>query len=196
MTPLSEAVIQARGQGGERQVPDAEIVLVSGNGGILDFHSTLVLSTGPPLMSKHRCISAPSTADERSAPFFDASCEGRLLIHRCGACSHRYGPELRTAPPAGLPTPLGRATGDASLVSWVVVHRRDADGTPATTTVATAELPEGPWLTLPLDLDTRAAPSAGLAVQVGFVHPEGSETIPIWRLGLHFSDSPDTRSKL
>ncbi|MFN0027059.1 MAG: thiolase family protein [Acidimicrobiales bacterium] len=44
MTPLSEAVIQARGQGGERQVPDAEVVLVSGNGGILDFHSTLVLS--------------------------------------------------------------------------------------------------------------------------------------------------------
>jgi hypothetical protein len=44
MTPLSEGVIQARGQGGQRQVPGAEIVLVSGNGGILDFHSTLVLS--------------------------------------------------------------------------------------------------------------------------------------------------------
>lgn len=46
MTPLSEGIIQARGQGGERQVPDAEVVLVSGNGGILDFHSTLVLSPG------------------------------------------------------------------------------------------------------------------------------------------------------
>jgi acetyl-CoA acetyltransferase len=43
MTPLSEAVIQARGQGGERQVADHELVLVSGNGGILDHHSTLVL---------------------------------------------------------------------------------------------------------------------------------------------------------
>lgn len=47
MTPLSEAVIQARGQAGERQVPDHELVLVSGNGGVLDHHSTLVLATAP-----------------------------------------------------------------------------------------------------------------------------------------------------
>src|SRR5262245_7256703 len=44
MTPVSEGVIQARGQGGERQVADHDIVLVSGNGGILSTHSTLVLS--------------------------------------------------------------------------------------------------------------------------------------------------------
>jgi acetyl-CoA acetyltransferase len=43
-TPLSEAVIQARGQGGDRQVAQHDVVLVSGNGGVLDFHSTLVLS--------------------------------------------------------------------------------------------------------------------------------------------------------
>ena len=44
MTPLSEGVIQTRGQGGERQVPKHNVVLVTGNGGILDHHSTLVLS--------------------------------------------------------------------------------------------------------------------------------------------------------
>ncbi|GAA3240510.1 thiolase family protein [Actinocorallia longicatena] len=44
MTPLSEAVIQARGQGGERQAPRNDVVLVSGNGGLLDHHSTLILS--------------------------------------------------------------------------------------------------------------------------------------------------------
>ncbi|MDN5913750.1 MAG: thiolase family protein [Pseudonocardia sp.] len=43
-TPLSEAVIQARGAGGERQAPRNDVVLVSGNGGILEHHSTLVLS--------------------------------------------------------------------------------------------------------------------------------------------------------
>jgi acetyl-CoA acetyltransferase len=43
-TPLSEAVIQARGDGGERQVPKHDVVLVSGNGGILNYHSTIVLS--------------------------------------------------------------------------------------------------------------------------------------------------------
>ncbi len=43
MTPLSEAVIQTRGQGGDRQVPTHDVVLVSGNGGILDYHGTLVV---------------------------------------------------------------------------------------------------------------------------------------------------------
>jgi acetyl-CoA acetyltransferase len=44
MTPLSEAIIQMRGRGGARQVPGAKIALVSGNGGLLSTHSTLVLA--------------------------------------------------------------------------------------------------------------------------------------------------------
>jgi acetyl-CoA acetyltransferase len=47
MTPLSEAVIQARGQGGRRQVPRHDLIMVSGNGGVLDFHSTLIVSPHP-----------------------------------------------------------------------------------------------------------------------------------------------------
>ena len=43
-TPLSEAVVQARGLGGTRQVPNNDYTLVSGNGGILNFHSSLILS--------------------------------------------------------------------------------------------------------------------------------------------------------
>jgi acetyl-CoA acetyltransferase len=45
MTPLSEAVIQARGRGGDRQVERNDIVLVSGNGGTLDHHATLIVSS-------------------------------------------------------------------------------------------------------------------------------------------------------
>jgi acetyl-CoA acetyltransferase len=47
MTPLSEGVVQARGQGGERQAPKHDVVLVTGNGGILDHHCTLILSPHP-----------------------------------------------------------------------------------------------------------------------------------------------------
>ncbi len=47
MTPVSEAIIQIRGDGGRRQVPQHEIGLVSGNGGILSTHSTLVLASNP-----------------------------------------------------------------------------------------------------------------------------------------------------
>jgi acetyl-CoA acetyltransferase len=50
-TPFTEAVIQLSGQGGERQVPNAKIALVSGHGGeilrpgMCSIHSTLVLGT-------------------------------------------------------------------------------------------------------------------------------------------------------
>jgi hypothetical protein len=37
-------VIQLRGAGGRRQVAKHEVALVSGNGGVLSTHSTLVLS--------------------------------------------------------------------------------------------------------------------------------------------------------
>ena len=43
MTPVSEAIIQLRGEGGRRQVPRHEVALVSGNGGVLSTHATLVL---------------------------------------------------------------------------------------------------------------------------------------------------------
>lgn len=47
MTPVAEAVIQLRGQGSERQVPKHDVALVSGNGGVLSTHSTLILSGAP-----------------------------------------------------------------------------------------------------------------------------------------------------
>jgi acetyl-CoA acetyltransferase len=47
MTPIAEGVVQARGEGGERQVPKHDVVLVSGNGGLLSTHTTLVLSPLP-----------------------------------------------------------------------------------------------------------------------------------------------------
>jgi acetyl-CoA acetyltransferase len=43
MTPLAEAVVQLRGAGGERQVPDASVALVGGIGGRLDHHAALLL---------------------------------------------------------------------------------------------------------------------------------------------------------
>lgn len=45
MTPLHEAIIQIRGQAGERQVAAHDTAIVSGNGGILEHHSTLILTS-------------------------------------------------------------------------------------------------------------------------------------------------------
>jgi acetyl-CoA acetyltransferase len=44
MTPIGEAVIQVRGEGGSRQVVKNDLCLVSGNGGVLSTHATLLLS--------------------------------------------------------------------------------------------------------------------------------------------------------
>ncbi len=53
-TPLSEAVVQARGQAGERQVSKNDLILVSGNGGFLNFHSTTILSKQASSLSASR----------------------------------------------------------------------------------------------------------------------------------------------
>jgi len=47
MTPIAEAITQARGEAGERQVPRRDVVLVSGNGGLLSTHTTLIMSPLP-----------------------------------------------------------------------------------------------------------------------------------------------------
>lgn len=43
MTPVAEAVIQMRGVGGPRQLDDPGLMLVTGNGGRLDYHAALLV---------------------------------------------------------------------------------------------------------------------------------------------------------
>jgi acetyl-CoA acetyltransferase len=53
ITTVSEAVIQVRGEGGDRQVPDVEVAIASGHGGeilsgqMCSIHSTTVLTRSP-----------------------------------------------------------------------------------------------------------------------------------------------------
>ncbi len=63
MTPLSEAVIQMRGEAGERQVKKHNICLVSGNGGHLTTHSTLVLSTRPGRTARRKAAAKAVAAN-------------------------------------------------------------------------------------------------------------------------------------
>ena len=44
-TPVSEGIIQVRGHGGDRQADRHDVVLVSNNGGSLDHHTSLVLTS-------------------------------------------------------------------------------------------------------------------------------------------------------
>ena len=47
MHHVVEAVLQLRGDAGERQVKDPSVALVHGNGGIVSAHSTILLGNEP-----------------------------------------------------------------------------------------------------------------------------------------------------
>ncbi|MBN8442769.1 MAG: hypothetical protein J0M28_13890 [Thauera sp.] len=49
MTPVAEAVIQARRQGGPRQLENPDLMLVTGNGGRLDYHAALLVGPAPSI---------------------------------------------------------------------------------------------------------------------------------------------------
>jgi len=70
-TPLSEAVIQARGDGGARQCAANDLILVSGNGGILSHHGTLILSPHPRMRSRRQ--STAGTSGTLAAPTTQAT---------------------------------------------------------------------------------------------------------------------------
>ncbi len=120
--------------------------------------------------------------DERSGPFFDAAASGQLLVRRCSACGHLFAPELVGCTACRhLDSDWAAVEGSATVVSWVVTHRRGDDG-PIRTVVAVAELTEGPWLTLPADVDPDRGLGAGEAVRVAFIASEAGETVPVWRV--------------
>jgi uncharacterized protein len=121
--------------------------------------------------------------DERSAAFFDAAAEGRLLVHRCRTCGHLYGPEINSCTACSSEdVEWHEVSGSGTVVSWVAVHRPPRDGAGGAarrSIVALVELTEGPWLTLPVDVPAGGELAVGEPVKVGFVRPPESEAIPV-----------------
>jgi uncharacterized OB-fold protein len=121
--------------------------------------------------------------DEASAPFFDAARSGQLLVRRCADCGHwvapytRMGLALERCPTCTSPRLTWEAaSGEATLVTWTVVHTREGPSRP----VGVVELAEGPWMTAGVDADP-ATLAAGMALRVGFEHPGGGEPVPVFR---------------
>ncbi len=111
--------------------------------------------------------------DEYSAPFFDAATRGELVAPQC--VNGHY-----SAPTQGRNDPVARChecgsdelhwsavTGNASLVSWTVLHGREADS--PTKTVGIVELDEGPWLRALITADPDVGLRAGLPMGLDFV---------------------------
>jgi len=125
-------------------------------------------------------MSAPAIRDERSAPFFDALAEGRLLLKRCSLHRHVSGPEVMFCAHCGsAELEWVDAQGVGEVVSWTAIHSRpDEQGrTTVARVVGVVELQEGPWLIAPLLVDDPAALSIGDPVTLQPLQAEG-ELIP------------------
>jgi uncharacterized OB-fold protein len=127
-------------------------------------------------------ILEPVTRDEFSAGFFDAAAQGLLAVRRCEnnhflAASLGYmGPALRCPECLTGNIEWVPASGEASLVSWTIVH--DKGG--GTRTVGMVELAEGPWMLAALGVDSDEELTPNMPLRVDFVRPDGSEALPVF----------------
>lgn len=123
--------------------------------------------------------------DADTAAFLDGAAAGSLLLRRCLLCNSVGGPqEERCACCGSTDMEWSAASGRAQLVSWSVVHGRDADGANRPQAiVAIGQLEEGPWWWTqvlganPDDMYT------GRELVVDFEPGEWEETLPVYRLG-------------
>lgn len=75
-------------------------------------------------MSETGRVAFPAPAcNELTRPFWAAADEGRLVYMHCGECGHNWLPAREDCPNCLAPDPMWEtASGDATLVSWVVYH--------------------------------------------------------------------------
>ncbi|WP_214405725.1 Zn-ribbon domain-containing OB-fold protein [Pseudonocardia lacus] len=117
--------------------------------------------------------------DGASAAFFDAAARDELLLRRAPD-GRVLGPQDDVDARLGSADPDSDtvvASGDATLVSWAVVHQAPlpwlADAVPYV--CAVVELAEGPWLTVRLVDAEAGALSAGQPLRVRFVRPDPAD---------------------
>ncbi|HEX5585746.1 MAG TPA: OB-fold domain-containing protein [Acidimicrobiia bacterium] len=119
--------------------------------------------------------------DERSAPFFDAAAEGRLLIRRCEVCGAAYAPHVARCRD-GEELTWEEASGDGTLVTWAVEHTAPLDPVLAapdgSVVFGFVELTEGPWLQVPIVDVEPSTLRAGVDMHVRFVRPGDGEAMP------------------
>ncbi|HMC39766.1 MAG TPA: OB-fold domain-containing protein [Acidimicrobiales bacterium] len=125
----------------------------------------------------------PVARNEATAAFFDATAQGRFLLMRCRPAGHWNRPQAdRCAECDSTELEPAPASGRAALVSWVVLHPRPSEGgDPGLVTVpAIVELAEGPWWWTEIVGTDPAGLSDGMALEVVFERPEGSEAVPVF----------------
>jgi len=134
----------------------------------------------------------PVFRDDDSAEFFDAAALGKLLTKQCDhdhfvPPTNSYGMPTSHCPTchsANLSWQV--VSGEATLVTWTVVHGRDDRRQIA----GIVELVEGPWMTAMIDVPTDEGLVVGQPLSVDFLPTDGGEVIPVFRPSSESSEQP------
>ncbi|TSD49418.1 hypothetical protein FFI94_026945 [Rhodococcus sp. KBS0724] len=122
--------------------------------------------------------------NESSAPFFDGTAEGRLMLRRCTSCESWSEPgALLCAHCQGRSLEWAASAGYGEVVSWTVIPGRPRDGiAPLSEVVVLVEMREGPWVHMALVDHDGVGLTAGISVVTEFTAVEGGEVLPVARL--------------
>ncbi|MGV9928370.1 Zn-ribbon domain-containing OB-fold protein [Nocardia rhamnosiphila] len=136
----------------------------------------------------------PLQRDLASAPFFDGTVRGELLLRQCSSCRHWNAPDIGIcARCRSTALEWTRSAGLGHVVTWAVVHdRSDPD---IRTIVGIIELEEGPRMRGRLRASAESVRS-GIPVTTDFASAEGGESIPVFTLveEHHSSDEHERKS--
>ncbi len=115
--------------------------------------------------------------DQATAEFFDGTARGEFLLVKDTQTGAVHGPQFDPAadPERYVHVP---AAGTGTVVSWVVVHERTADGATSRRSVAIIELDEGPWWWTSIIGADPDDDLFGRRVQVAFEKVGDGEAIP------------------
>ncbi|MFE7108599.1 Zn-ribbon domain-containing OB-fold protein [Streptomyces sp. NPDC057575] len=124
--------------------------------------------------------------DAFTRPYWDAAARGQLLLRRCHDCgrAHHYPREF--CPHCwSEDCAWERASGDATLYTWSVVHRNDLlpFGARVPYVAAVVDLAEGPRMMTEVVGCEESALAIGMALRVTFRQEEGQESVPVFHPG-------------
>ena len=119
--------------------------------------------------------------DSATAGFFDGTARGEFLLVKDTQTGEVLTPQFDpdVDPERYVRVP---AAGTGTVVSWAVVHQREADGSVSRMPVAIVELDEGPWWWTSVTGGDPDEDLLGRRVQVAFETVGDGEAIPYFKL--------------
>jgi uncharacterized protein len=115
--------------------------------------------------------------DAATAEFFDGTSRGEFLLVKDTRTGEVLEPQFDTTADPGRYVRMP-AAGTGTIVSWAVVHQREADGSDSRSPVGIVELDEGPWWWTSIAGADPAENLLGRRVRVAFEKVGDGETIP------------------